>query len=190
MTAKEEILQVAKERFLMFGSKHISMDELAVLLGISKKTIYGHFPSKEDLVNESIKLLITEFNKDASAFLNGNNGHLEKIASIYDVVFDYLVRFKPSFVVGLRKYYPKAYGTYREFTKEFVFTIIFDLLVKAKYQGKIRQETNLKLFCKLYFFKLENRLFTEDNLLDDHSKEQLFEAMILVPLRGIRMVPA
>lgn len=44
------ILQVAEEVLLEKGYRDTSMDEIAARVGVSKGTVYLHFPSKEELV--------------------------------------------------------------------------------------------------------------------------------------------
>src|SRR6266516_101319 len=44
------ILQVAEEVLMEKGYYETSIDEIAARVGISKGTVYLHFPSKEDLV--------------------------------------------------------------------------------------------------------------------------------------------
>jgi AcrR family transcriptional regulator len=47
---RAEILTAAAELFRARGYRATTLDELARRLGISKKTLYGHFRSKEDLL--------------------------------------------------------------------------------------------------------------------------------------------
>ncbi|MGB1268697.1 MAG: TetR/AcrR family transcriptional regulator [Flavobacteriaceae bacterium] len=188
MKTKEYLIQVAKENFVTFGSKHITMDELALLLGISKKTIYTHFSSKEALVIESIKKLVSEFNADIAPILSSDKEALDKIIAIYEVVFDYISKFKPSFVFGLKKYYPEAYSVYKKSTEKIVFTEVLVLLEEAKNKGRIHKNANLILFSKLYLYGLENRLFNADSLFETYSKEELLEYMIINNLNSITTV--
>jgi AcrR family transcriptional regulator len=51
----ERILEKSEELFWKFGYNAISMDQIAAESGVSKMTIYKHFPSKEDLFLETIK---------------------------------------------------------------------------------------------------------------------------------------
>ena len=51
---KDRILTRAEEMFLRFGYSKVTMDEIAANLGMSKKTLYKFFPSKEELVREII----------------------------------------------------------------------------------------------------------------------------------------
>ena len=50
---KEKIINKASELFLTLGFKSVTMDDIANELGISKKTIYVHFPNKTDLVEST-----------------------------------------------------------------------------------------------------------------------------------------
>src|SRR5262245_61468453 len=49
-TARHRIIAAAQEHFLASGFHRVTMDDLAEGLGMSKKTIYAHFPSKTGLV--------------------------------------------------------------------------------------------------------------------------------------------
>ena len=66
MISKQELLEQSVEKFVKFGSRSFTMDELASELGISKKTIYHHFNSKDQLIFESVKLLVANYSNYAS----------------------------------------------------------------------------------------------------------------------------
>jgi len=51
---KEEILIFCRQKFFSGGFYKTTMDEIASELRVSKKTLYKHFPSKDDLVRETI----------------------------------------------------------------------------------------------------------------------------------------
>ena len=51
---KERIITKAEEMFLQFGYSKVKMEEVAAGLGISKKTLYKFFPSKENLIREIV----------------------------------------------------------------------------------------------------------------------------------------
>ena len=48
------ILTAAAEQFRSQGFEASSMDKIAALAGISKRTVYNHFPSKDDLFTETL----------------------------------------------------------------------------------------------------------------------------------------
>ena len=49
---RQAIVDAAKAAFTEFGVKNTSMDKLAQLAGVSKRTVYNHFDNKELLVSE------------------------------------------------------------------------------------------------------------------------------------------
>jgi len=51
MEPQEKILKTALQLFFKFGIKHVTMDDIARELGMSKKTIYQFYKEKDDLVN-------------------------------------------------------------------------------------------------------------------------------------------
>ena len=52
---KSRILEKGTELFFRYGVKTVTMDAIASELGISKKTIYQHFPDKDSMVYEVVK---------------------------------------------------------------------------------------------------------------------------------------
>jgi AcrR family transcriptional regulator len=48
---KERILQIADRLFYLEGIRAIGVDTIAAEIGISKRTLYNHFPSKDALIN-------------------------------------------------------------------------------------------------------------------------------------------
>ena len=186
MITKKELLECAKANFTKFGSKRITLDELAKTLGISKKTIYVHFKNKETLVNKSVASLINDYKLDINDIVKNNaNDDILTIILIYKRGFEYLRYFKPSFIFGLKKYYPKAYTTFNDFRKELAFSTILNLLKNAKEKGVILPNVNLKLVIELYFYKVESFAFSTDNLFAVYDSDIILKHLIVYNLKGL-----
>lgn len=185
MTNKQEVLKCSVTNFTKFGSKRFTMDELANELGISKKTIYKYFKSKEDLVVESVAFLIEGFKDDIKAIVASQNEPITSIILIYKKGFEYLKHFKPSFIFGLKKYYPKANAIFDEFRDNFTNKTIYNLLDEAKEIGIIKTKVNLNLFCELYFKRFEEIAFKNNNLFETYNNKELLNHLIIYNLRGI-----
>ena len=52
---KDQVIEAARELFHQFGFKKVSMDEIAAKAGVTKKTIYMYFSSKEELLKYFIQ---------------------------------------------------------------------------------------------------------------------------------------
>lgn len=185
MTSKQDVLKCSVTNFTKFGSKRFTMDELANELGISKKTIYKYFKSKEDLVVDSVIFLIEDFKDDIKTIIDSQNEPITSIILIYKKAFEHLKHFKPSFIFGLKKYYPKANTIFDDFRDSFTKTTIYNLLYEAKKLGIIKQEINLNLFCELYFKRFEEIAFKTNNLFETYNNKELLNHLIIYNLRGI-----
>src|SRR5262245_30478469 len=49
-SVRQRIVDAARAHFFSHGFRSVTMDDLAEELGISKKTLYAHFPGKIDLL--------------------------------------------------------------------------------------------------------------------------------------------
>ena len=72
---RSKILEHSRKKFHAEGFYKTSMDEIAKDLHISKKTIYKHFPSKEELLraitNDTTFIIKNKIVKGDIALLNG-----------------------------------------------------------------------------------------------------------------------
>src|SRR5260370_8606510 len=48
---KERILETADRLFYLRGIRAVGVDTIAAEIGISKRTLYNHFPSKDELIS-------------------------------------------------------------------------------------------------------------------------------------------
>ncbi len=52
---KERIINSAADLFSKRGYSHVRVDDIAEFAGISKKTIYNHFPNKSSMIDAVIE---------------------------------------------------------------------------------------------------------------------------------------
>jgi AcrR family transcriptional regulator len=73
MEVRSRILAVARTHFFSYGYSALTMDELAAELGMSKKTVYVHFPGKDALVSEILHAFIAEVRASADALFGDDS---------------------------------------------------------------------------------------------------------------------
>lgn len=188
MGNKNDILAYAIENFTKFGSKRFSMDELAKNLGISKKTLYKHFSSKEKLVAESLRYYLDKTSADINQYMVQNPNEEQPLTTIIYIYKQGLITFQeinPCFLYGLKKYYPKAYKIYSQLKHDIVWDIVCPLLKKAQELGQVRKEVNVKLVCTLFLSRMEETVYSEANLFNEYSVQELLDHIIINNLRGI-----
>lgn len=91
------LMEKAKELFIQFGYKAVSMDQIAEAAGISKATIYNYFPSKEELFMKVMLNIADEAYKDLDNHLNNTDGAIAKIDVLINFSMEKLNQFSLAF---------------------------------------------------------------------------------------------
>lgn len=184
MIDKQQLLECSITNFIKFGSKRFSMNELASELGISKKTIYKHFKTKDELVSKGVRLLIDKYLHEVDKIKKNTKDPLQKIILIQETSFQYLNYLKPSFLFGIKKYYRNADDVFTNFKDNFIKSNLQPLLEEAIEKEYLRKNLNSDLFCDLYFKRLQNLVFEPKNLFEIYGEKVVFEHLIVNSLRG------
>ena len=147
---KEEIVKRALNDFMQYGFKTFTMDDLASKMGISKKTLYEHFPSKNDLVEAVLDYALDMSCKNVEAFVQGDGSVIEnvyrnqkKVKEIFNINSD-----RP--IWELQKYYSKTYERMEiEFAKSDA-RFIDKLLEKGWQEVLFREDINVNFYKTFY----------------------------------------
>lgn len=80
----KRLLEKAEELFWKYGYNAVSVEQIAAEAGISKMTLYKHFPSKEDLFVEVMKNTIDYHMNKIMENISGSSHTIEKIEYLYN----------------------------------------------------------------------------------------------------------
>ena len=86
----EQILNAAKKLFTNYGFKKVSMDEIASDAGVTKKTVYTYFSSKEELLKYCIKEELQNMRKIIE---NVESKKLDFMETVHQVIYN-LLKYK------------------------------------------------------------------------------------------------
>ncbi|WP_291785222.1 TetR/AcrR family transcriptional regulator [Cecembia sp.] len=167
METREKIIDTAKEQFMRFGVRSVTMDDIARLAGVSKKTIYQEFSDKNQLVFETF-----------SSELEESMVRLEHLPKIKDGVIEHLVglthyirqRFgdmNPMVMNEIQRYFPQCWQLFENFKKDYVLKEIIELLEKGKEEGYFRPEINTEIIALM---RMEQMMFIFDPIKFPPSK--------------------
>ena len=84
-TTRDSILEAARGRFLRFGPRKTTMDEVARAAGCSRTTLYAHFRNMEDLYGSLLDQDAEAFIREASAAVESESSTGRKIRSIVEI---------------------------------------------------------------------------------------------------------
>jgi AcrR family transcriptional regulator len=83
-STRAAILEAARGRFLRFGPRKTTMDEVARAAGCSRTTLYSHFRNMEDLYGSLLEQDAEAFIRDASAAVENAAGAGAKIRAMVE----------------------------------------------------------------------------------------------------------
>lgn len=90
--------------FLEYGIKAVSMDDIAKRVGISKRTLYENFISKEDLFTQCINYLDTLREQNYAELAKGCGDIMEILIAVLLKLTDDMRHINPLFLQDIMKY--------------------------------------------------------------------------------------
>lgn len=148
---KEKILDKAADLFLSLGFKSVTMDDIAGEMGISKKTIYAHYPTKRELVHDATFYVFERINDGICQICSGDQNPIQEIFSIKSLILEQLKGEKTSPQYQLEKYYPKIFKTLKEKQFESVNSCVSENLQRGMAEGYYRKDLDIELIMRFYF---------------------------------------
>jgi AcrR family transcriptional regulator len=92
MKTRDRILASAIEQITDFGVRHFTIDELARRVGLSRVTIYRHFPSKDEVLQAALLQELRDFRTDVDDAVAGYDGREQRIVEGFVFVVSSLRR--------------------------------------------------------------------------------------------------
>ena len=155
VNVKVRIREKARELFLRYGIRSVSMDDIAAQLGMSKKTIYQYFADKNELVmevmEEEIVAMKTECLQDSQQATNA----VDEIFIMVDRITEQFRNMNPVIIYDLEKFHVRAYQRFLEYRNKFLLDIIRKNLEWGVKDGLYRPEIDVELLAK---FRLESMM--------------------------------
>jgi len=145
---KDRILKVSINEAERKGFR-FTMGDLAKQLGMSTKTLYSYYPSKEELLNEMIDLAIHELKLKENEILHDSTINLlEKLQKCLVLIPADFTFAQLQYLEELQRYYPKQWETVDQFIHE-QWAGIISLIDEGIVTNQIRP-FNKEIFIEVY----------------------------------------
>jgi AcrR family transcriptional regulator len=147
---RQRIVEAARAHFFSHGFRSVTMDDLAEELGISKKTLYAHFPGKLDMleavvadkfasVEATLKEVTRAHPRDFPAtlrdLLSGTQRELDEI--------------KPPFVRDMRQKAPQVFKVVEQRRAALIGRYFGKLFIKGQRAGMVRKDVPARLMIEI-----------------------------------------
>ena len=183
----EKIIKTAGELFVRLGIRSVSIDDICRELGMSKKTFYVYYASKDELIDQMLQA-----NRE---YIDGKMAELLELKDFRQIVKRFLkrqetekndVRRVPQLVYDLKKYYPRQFAQFQQQTFEQNQRYIEQYLELGVSQGLVRANLNIKT-AALVFARIHAAAVRDFEELEasDQNLHQLGYTTMDILVRGI-----
>lgn len=112
---KQKILSFSQDHFLSNGFYKTSMDEIARNLKMSKKTIYKHFTSKDELVREVVYSFLKKNRQVIEDIIKSESNAVEKFFLLIQTLGKFMQAAKEKWFADLKYQTPELWKEIDEF---------------------------------------------------------------------------
>ncbi len=178
---RQKVIETAYRAFSKSGIKNVRMDDIALSLSISKRTLYELFQGKEQLLLDVARFRHDNVTRYMKKIISKTENALEVIFSFYLRESDEFCGMSPIFLKELVKY-PKVLE-YIHAERRKNETISLDYFRRGVEQGLFRDDVNYEVINKILSTQMDVWLYTDQ--LDVYSLPEILQETAFLFLRGI-----
>ncbi len=178
--------RITQEAISLIQQKGVSftISDLAKNLGTSKRTMYQHFSSKDDIIDSIIENLILQIkNKEEEIFHDESLSLPEKITQVLICVPEEFSTMDIRLLADLKRLHYNQWVKIDDFLKQ-----EWDLVVKLMEEGietGVIREINLQLFVELYLGAINQIYQPNFSLNTKLTMSEILKSVMDILLNGI-----
>jgi AcrR family transcriptional regulator len=147
---RQRIVDAARAHFFSHGFRSVTMDDLAAELGISKKTLYAHFPGKIDMLEA---VLADKFARVEATMKEATRAHRHNFpGTLHELLAGTqreLDEIKPPFVRDMRQKAPHVFKVVERRRAALIQRYFGKLFVEGQGAGMVRRDVPAKLMIEI-----------------------------------------
>ena len=146
---KEIILEKSMSLFWRYGTKSITMDDVARECGASKKTIYQFFKDKNELVFECVKSEINQQDAELQKIQDDAENALQEVIFISQFMKKKIDAVNPGLIFDLQRHHYNAWQLFQCKKDNERLQMIVNNLERGKREELYREEINSLYLAKI-----------------------------------------
>ncbi|MEI9955780.1 MAG: TetR/AcrR family transcriptional regulator [Ferruginibacter sp.] len=172
---KDRIKQKAHDLFMQYGVRSVTMDEIAVQMGASKKTLYQYYADKDELV-EAVMADIIKYNQECC--MKDKSTAKDAIHEIFlamDMMQEMFQNMNPAILHELEKYYPVSFEKFKQHKYSFLYKVMTENIQRGIAEELYRDDMDIDIMVKL---RLETMMLPFNQTLFPKSKYSLLRVQV------------
>jgi TetR/AcrR family transcriptional regulator, cholesterol catabolism regulator len=185
METGDRIIEEATRRFLQFGIRNVTMDEIAAELGISKRTVYENYKDKTALVHQCMQNLVRHHEEKTREVLFTSKNVIEIISEFMQEGIKAMNSINPVFFHDMKRFYPEIWNSFHQKKLDQSYELIETLLKKGIQEKLFRDNIDLKIVAKLFYE--QNNIIMDENIFprNEFNFPDIYQNLTINFMRGI-----
>jgi AcrR family transcriptional regulator len=148
--ASRRIVASARRYFFAHGFRNVTMDDLAQDLGMSKKTLYGSFTSKEALLQAVLKDKFRTVEADLDRLADDpSDGALGNLRRLLACVQHHTEEIQPPFVRDVRRSAPELFRLVERSRRALIRRYFGKYFAQGRRRGIIRKDIRVDVMIEI-----------------------------------------
>ncbi len=160
---------------MQYGVRSVTMDEIAVQMGASKKTLYQYYADKDELV-EAVMADIIKYNQECC--MKDKSTAKDAIHEIFlamDMMQEMFQNMNPAILHELEKYYPVSFEKFKQHKYSFLYKVMTENIQRGIAEELYRDDMDIDIMVKL---RLETMMLPFNQTLFPKSKYSLLRVQV------------
>ena len=151
-SVRQRIISRARQQFFALGFRSVTMDDIAKELGMSKKTLYAHFPSKTALLEAVFLNKFHEVEGELEQITSEcSSDFLASMRQLLACVQRHMEELQPPFMRDMRRWGMQIFELVESRRKDLIHHYFGKLLVEGRRAGIIRKDVPTKIVIEVLF---------------------------------------
>ena len=153
---RERVLEHARNEFLSRGFSKVTLDEISSDLGISKKTLYKFYPSKEELLRASLHATMRSAGWDLERISSSDKPFAEKLAEAMVTMGKYVSSFRKEGLADVQRNAPSIWKELDKFREEHIVSKLVAMIVQARHENIFRPEIHEQVLIRMLVSSIQS----------------------------------
>ena len=146
----QRIITAARRHFFAHGFRGVTMDDLAEELGMSKKTLYGSFPSKLDLLRAVLLDKFRSVEADLDRIMtSASKDVLGALHQLLTCMQQHTEEIQPPFVRDIRRETPEMFQLVQSRRRDLIQRYFGQIFEDGRRAGILRKDVSTRLMIEI-----------------------------------------
>lgn len=183
---KERIKLAAHNLVMKYSIRSVSMDDIATSVGMSKKTLYQYYKDKDELVGAVISSVIEDNRCKCDIHVETADNAVHEIFLAIEMMVEMFKSMNPAILYEMQKYHPEAYKHFQQHKMQYMYSHIYENLVRGIKEELYREDINPQILAK---YRIESMFIPFQpefqRSLDKYTLQEIEEQIIINFLFGL-----